>query len=545
MARSLSFALERVQLAVRRQPTFRVLVYDVASTDDDIGTIVRELALDPTTGPRDFTGDVISAQIEEAIGDYASSGVAASVVTLVLADPNDRFNPLNLLADPTGDGRWLRRGNVVRVIVGDAQVPEADWVPVFTGKLVGQAGVRRSRASGVGPVGRITIKAVSREAEGLRFSSTSESFGLGASYVSMAISIAQTDLGLDVDEILFPNLPRTTGHRATQFVEESPLASIAKIFFVDGFMPRYDGRGRLAVASVIPTKAASRVYLDGNLFFVVENPFTEVEPVNSVCILGLDADLSKVVQPKQQLAEVQITTGYFTQSESVDVFWSEDRTQLAQNVDLNVVRSVNGGLIPLGGSESFDLKGAPGPEGTIGAELGIDTGFAPELIIFLAVIYVLLAVIPDEVLEFITIPVGRVIQAIELALMLIIMTKVGRGIYLFEGEPFEYVFKEIRACAETQGLRSFERNELEIENPLVQDQSTADQLALDVLTLEQAKGNARRVEMLHDLLLEPGDVFELAGRRFFIQSVAYALVRGEETIRAQLDVLEVTAGTFV
>ena len=56
-------------------------------------------------------------------------------------------------------------------------------------------------------------------------------------------------MGLDLDEINFPVFAsELTKHRVLQFVQESPLTSIAKIMFNDGFMPRFEGDGRLGLA---------------------------------------------------------------------------------------------------------------------------------------------------------------------------------------------------------------------------------------------------------------------------------------------------------
>lgn len=557
MPRALSFALDQIQVAAeRRQPAFKVLVYDILRTDagnyiNSIGDIVRgTVAISPLVGPRDFTADCVSISVEEVAGDYTGNGVAATAVTLTITDPYAQFDSVNVIASPTGDGRWLRRGNVVRVYFGDYQVPENEWPLIFTGKITGNAGVNRTRVT---ITSQIQVKAVGREADYIRYSNTSSVFGQGTTHQQMAETIAQEDMALDVDEIEFTGFSALiTGQTTTQFVDEPPLVSIAKCMFPSGLMPYFSGEGKLSQTFGSITKSNARVYENLDIFMRIENVFGEVNPYNRIVVRGLNANLSKVIQPYQVLAEISVTTGFFTQSEEIDAYWSEDRTILAENVELEIVKSVNGGLIPLGGSEDFDTIVAPGPgEGFIGATLLIDTGFAPELLIFLTATYVTLAAIPDNVFTDplsgtgFTIPLGRMEQAAQLAIGLLTMARVGRGTYQFVGTPFEYVFQEITSIAEVSNLRTEDINELVIDNHLLQTQAAVDTVAREVLFREQAKGNPRSIEMLHDLALIPNDKFEIpGGRAFLIERINYTLARGASSIIANIDAYEVTSGVF-
>lgn len=559
MARPLSFALGEIMLSAARDPIFRVEVFDLLARDaggeilNTLSDVVRDLPLSPTVGPRDFTPDVLAVSVDETAGDFSGGGVAASRVSFVVSDPSRRFDPATLVVSPGGDGRWLRRGNGVRIYVGDAKVPAEDWPLIFTGRLVGQAGARRSRVLGSGgPVAEITVAAVSREADFLRYPSTSETFGQGVAHSTIVESIATSDMGLDLEELALPGFsPLATEHVSTQFVDEPPLVSIARAMFPSGLMPRFTGEGKLGASLGSIERLSDRTYSDESIFLALETPFAELSPINRVVVRGLAAEQSRVVQPRQVLAEVSVTTGYFTFSENIRAFWSEDRTIFAENVELRIVRSVNGGLVRLGGDESFSIltPGGPANEGSIGAVLEIDTGFAPELIIFLTATYLVLALIPDEVVAIgggITIPLGRLAQATQLALMLLIMLRVGRGIYEFVGDPFEYVFAELTGIAEVDGLRIGDRVELDVENHLLSTQAAVNAAARDVLFREQAKGNPRRALVLHDLALEPDDIFEVesTGRRYLVSSIRYQLRRGVPVL-AECDLFEVTSGAFL
>jgi hypothetical protein len=530
--------LSLAQIDRMRQPRWKIFVYDIRSTGDTLNDIVLGNVLDPDTGPREFSVEAREIQFTENASDYVD-GLGSQIIDVTITDAHGAFDPL------TGDdGNWIRQGNVVRILEGDARVDQANWVWTFTGEITGQAGVLRSRAIGSGE-SWIKFRAYDRSARFFKYKRTSEDFGQGTPYISMAINVAQNDMGLDLGEIDFSAWgSNTTGHTSTQFVDEEPLVSIAKAMFVDGVLPFFDGEGRLTQTDGNIFKAPSRVYEDFGQFQAIERPMSEDNPINRVYVVGLSDTMTEIAQPQQVLATASITTGYFTSDESFPMYFSDDQSVVAKNVELNIIKSVNGGLNILGGGEEWEEITIPGGE-IIGIQVSMDTGFAPYVIIFLTAVYVLLAVIPDTVLPYInqTVSVGRLIQAGALAGVLFLMTKIGRGEYEALGEPYEYVFEEIRACAQVALTPFNERNEITIENHLVQNQDDANECAKRVLLREQAKGNARAVPMFHDLVLLPDDKFETPdGREYMIKSIQRTLSRDEQAVIANVDCFETTPG---
>lgn len=550
MARSLVLALDRLQVVnAPKEPAFKVEIYDVRSTTDTINRIVRGLSLFPLTGPRDFTDEVESVTITEVAGDFVNTGVAASQLTFVIKDKGNQFHPLNMLLDATGDGRWLRAGNVIRITEGDNQVDTADWELTFTGTLIGTPGSAYSRESGDRV---LTMGAVDRTAAFVNTVSTSPQFATGTTFLTMAEDIAQSDMNLDVEETDFATFGTAlTGHKV-QFVDESPLSSIAKIMMRDGFMPRFNGEGKLTQTQSDVTGFPDRFYTNLDPIIAIDHPQSVVEVFDSVCVLGLDADLSKVKQPFQVLAEVQLTTGYFAQDEDFDIFFSEDQTLLAENVTVNKKRDVNGAL-NFGGSSSDSLilgEGVAASEPSYkGVRIEISTGFAGALMVLIAVGYLAAAWIPDEVVSVVagvTIPVGRAVQAAALITILLIMSQIGRYHAIILGEPVEYVYAEIRACAELDSLLGESPNRVEVENHLIQDQTVADNVAREILFRQVARANPRTVTNLTDLKLEPDDIFEVVDpvygeRRFLIERIQRTLQRGVEP-RSVMNCFEITSG---
>lgn len=544
--------------ATTRRPAWQLELYDVRSTTDDIGDVTvnnvsGSFPFQPLTGPRDFTPDAVSVRVEEARGDYVNGGIVPTTVTVELVDPGGLLDPLRLLGlDPASAeyaaeaGRYLRKGNVVVLRVGDTRVDVSEWVHVFTGAIIGQAGRARGRSDGARSV--VSFQAASREFNFSRLQRTSNPFSIGTTFLQAATTIAEEEMGLDLAEIALSGWgSQVIAHEPTQFVEETPLAMLAKLMFADGFLPRFNGRGQLTQISSTITAGSDRIYQDLSTIRRIDRPFSTVEQPSCVTVVGLDADLLKVTQPEQRLATTDITTGYFVNGEEITVFWADDQTVVAENPQARVLKSVNGGLSVLGGGEQFEFLPSPGPGGgTVGVRITVDTGFAPWLAVFLLITYVALAAVPDEVAVVATVPVGRIAQAAALSTALLVMTKIGRGQYEFIGTPIEYVYPEIRKRACVAGQSQFQREDVVIENHLLNTEADCTNAARETLFLLQAEENPRDVEMLHDLRLEPDDIFQVpTGQRYLINTVSYTLTRNaDNAIRASVGAFEVTSGVL-
>jgi len=556
MPRPLSLALNRIMKGEteRREPGWQVLVYDLrSSVADTVRSIVTEDVLEAVTGPLDISDLVEQVDVEENPARYASGGVASSQVQLRIIDGDGRLDPLLTISDPDAAGRWFRDGNVVRIREGDYQVPTTDWPFTFTGIIRGQVGYVRSRATGDS---QLDVKAVGRESTFLGFKRTTEEFLLNQSYLEMAESVAQNEMGLDAGEIAFPTFGTTlVAHKVVQLVEEDPLTMLARIGFLDLLMPKFDGEGKLTMVRDRGTGAPSRVYVTSTHLRDITRPQAEVQPANTVTVLGLESELSLNEMPRQVLATLDITTGYFTQPEAVEVYWRDDRTLFASDVELKVFVSVNGGINVLGTGESITPieSGDPDQVGIIGATLQADTGFAPWLVVFLLVTYVGLSYIQDLVVtvgfgasEGFTIPVGRIAQAVALSAALFTMSLIGRGSYAFMGCPFEYVYAEIREAAKVTGTPEFDENELELENHLVTTSAAAASIAFEQLVLQQAEKSPREIGMLHDVGLIPNDLFELEdGSRLLAGRISRTLRRDAGAVIATVEALDVTADISV
>lgn len=550
--RKLVAPLDQIQLSQYREPAWRIEIFDTrSSVNDTINRVVRNQPLEQITGPRDFTSDVVEFNHTSVASDFAQTGVAVPSLTLMFADPgDDRFDPVR---NPGGLGRFLRRGNTVRIYQGDSRVDPADWPATFTGRFVGQLGVDKNRTTGENGVAIVSIQGLGREADFINTPLTSEAFGAGTTLNFIATQIALTDMGLDSSEVEFSNWGgQVNGHLSLQFHELASLVAIANLMMPDGVMPRFNGLGILTQSLGLTTQLPSRIYSNRRLVQNLVRPFSNDQPYNCIKVLGLANVQSEIVQELQDLiVALHVTVGFFANDQEIDTFWTEDKTQLAKNIVFQVIQSANGGLSILGGGEEFVTIAAPIGTGTVGATISISTGYAPYLLIFFGLVYVVLSAIPDVVIAVgggVTIPIGRIIQALALAIVLILMTKIGKGEYAFKGEPFEFVYKELAGTAELPGLTSQTRKKLTLMNQVLQTQSDVNNVARIILDRQQALGSPRTTSFLPDLALEPDDVYRLPGTSgnedYQIQSIAYTGKRSEAgglEILQQMNVSELTA----
>lgn len=548
MPRALNGTLDALQQeAERREPGFILEVYDIRSTSTNATpTTINDVVLSNVSvappvlpaivGPRDFTDDVIEVTVNEVAGDYLDQGVASSAIAFVASDPSGELDPVGNPAP--SDGRWLRQGNVVVLREGDQQVDSSLWPITFTGSIVGQPGQDRNRTTGRS---RLTVKCSDRMADFLRRNLTTENFPQNTAYSDMVDSIARNDMGLDAEEINLPSFgSRTTCHVSTQLVEQNPISSIAQVMFPDGFMPRFEGDGRLGLTNGIITKSPARVYQNDELIVEVQRPIVEENGTNVVIVIGLGCDKEQVTQDRQDLVRVGITTGFYAQDTTIPVNWSDDRTQQAVGAKFEVDVSINDGLFNVG-SESFTAT-VDSDGGSRGGVIEVESGFSLWLIAAIAVSWVASHAIPDGATLGSTIPVGRLVEGAVGELIMNTLSSQGRGEYRITGQPYEYVFPEIRAEARVANVRSEDRREQTIENHLVNDQSDGDTIAMTMLRRERAKQNQRTVRSIHDLVVVPDDIIELSdGSRIYVQSVSRTLRRQGQHV-ADLAGFEVTEG---
>jgi len=541
--RQLDASFGLIQASKTHQRAWKLYIYDFNSTKgnavpDTLSRLVQGAELDAIVGPLDLTDNVLQVQVTERSSDFVQGNIQGSSITFNVADKGQVYDPVR-----GTESRWLKQGNGIVLKEGDASLDESTWATTFTGTIVGRAGASdRDRSNNV----ILQVAAEDRAATILKNEVTSAAFPQATDYQFMMRSILETELGFGPTEY---DIPTTVGNQltsqaTTQFVDESALISLAKMGFVDGFMPRFNGAGVLVFYPNFSTKSADVIYSDFDFFDQFTRPFSPLEVINEVEIIGLESDMSKISQPAQVLASASVTLGFFGGDENIKVAWSDDRTQQADNPRLNVIQSVTGALIPFG-AEDFSFS-TDNDGGSRFGEIDVEGAFYAPLVIAMYAGQIAASFIPDLWAGLgggNTIPVGRLIEAVLLILTQTVQATIGRGQYEVVGAPYEYVFKEIRGVARVADLPFIDIRGASIENHLIDTQVEADAIALRELRTARKRGNLWNCVMRHDLRLEPGDKFrfEETDEEFIITEIQRTITR-DDAMTATLQLYETTQG---
>ena len=543
--RILDAELANIQDDKLRRYAYKVYIYDFVSTrdltvPDNISRLVQGATLDALTGPVDITDSVDAVVMTERSSDVAQGTIQGNSISLNIVDRGTVWDPVN-----GTDKRWLKAGNGVRIVEGDSSLDESKWVITFTGTIIGRAGAESTdRAGNV----ILQVAAEDRTSSLLKLKTTSQDFGQGTDYRFIMQSILEDEVGMAESEFELGNLgTQLTTQSTTQIVDESPMLSEAKFAFIDGFVPRFNGEGVLVFSANFVSKGADVSYLNLNPFQGFSRPFSPLEDINEVVIVGLESTMDKIPQPTQVLATAGVTLGFFGGDASIPVQWSSDKTQQADNVRLDVLSSVTGALIPFG-AESFTLF-SDDDGGSRSGRIDVEGAFYAPLVTVLYAVSLAAQYIPDNVIvagigasSGVTIPVGRLLETAAALAIALIQATIGRGDYAVLGEPYEYVFKEIRGTARVGQFAFVDIRGIEVENHLIDTQAEADAIALRELRLARKRGNLYNTVMVHDLRLEPLDKFSLPdNREFMILEIQRTLSRSENQI-SSMALFETTQG---
>ena len=314
--RELDSVLGDLQASSTRQYRIKILLYDVA------------LPGSPNTLSQVVAGTAgASLDITDFVRDLQ---VTSQNVSFIIEDPSDQFNPVD------GSNRHLlRESQVVRLLEGDAGVTEASWEFVFTGHVRGQAGWTLDRTNRLQQVrvqaqGRINTRAYNR------MPVTTRNYSEGDDLGEIAYDIAKNLMCLTDDEIAFDHKwGFATCHRFLQIVELPALEALRKIGEVVGYIPYFDGQGRLSFYQKYANPAEGfdiQGLLDIPYSRVrqIEVPATGPKDViNKVRVLGLDCRMSMIVGEYKNLFSGTVTSGYFENKAVLDVKFGEDSSSKA------------------------------------------------------------------------------------------------------------------------------------------------------------------------------------------------------------------------
>jgi len=556
--RYISASLQDVLDSRRRRPAYKIYAWDP-------GTVTISQIASATSNLNS------SIPMPMDITPYASEiSWSDKQLSFTMVDPRNLFHP-----DTGAYRNYLGDGAILRLVEGDEVLAETDWVTSFTGQIHGQVGWKKARNTGnitakVSVFGRGETQAYKRR------KITTREYTVGTDLGIALYDICETFMGLTQAEVRIPfTLGRQFKHKVNQLSQVSPWEGISSLLEVVCYLPYFDGEGKLTYVNKSLQRPMAKVLADYVRCVELEVPENSQDGINKVKVVFLDAALSRVDGPYQKLGDAQVTTGFFSMHERLECWWSEDHKQRADGTSMQVIKSVNSGLLPVG-DESYEQKDEFHGE----IEVAISV-WVPILATVMAMAYVAAALIPDntdststqtmpvvltgpegtqggfnlmaigigvgvetaevvgeihlnpgavqsaEVVGF-TIPWGRVIQAAAMLGIMLIMMSIGSAQYEVWGTPYDYAYLEKMSIAMEDGLDYWRENEKEIKNDFVGTHDQADTIAVTELVWEKSQVRTRRIVIEDDPSLEVGDIIGIPdGRKILINGLSKKIKRGE------------------
>lgn len=500
--------LDQIAGTTHRRPAFRVVIWNPRLTN------VQDVVRSQWSGVNlDVSAWVSDAQISQN-QVFENNDDAVSARATVTFEVDDNAGVVVGGFRIKIDHRLFRDGTPIRIYEGDRRIARQDWIPVFTGIVrgnpgadVAQRGQRRVRVQCFGRAQMYQLQQI-----------VGINWPYGTDLGDMAVDVAMIEMGLERDEIRFGVFDYSTRHKANALTQIGKMQGLHEIMRVVGRKPYFDAEGFLVSHDTSlfkpPAFAFTRVQVSS-----IRRVQQLAQFVNSVEVIGLSDRMTKVENPVKPLAEVNATVGYFDSHYRETIWFSSDHNRRAQNTFISVV---HGG----GGFLGSDVDWTPIDE--FSGRMDIDTGYAPELLSYIVTCWSVLSGLEyflDLAIDGAgTIPIFGgiaagtlavtrfVVQTAKAATMLAyqyIMTQIGRYRVIVYGEPFEYVFQELRAIAALSDVNAadvVERSETMHWLTRIDDVRAR---AKELLRRELVKTQTYEIEMPSVPALEVDDIIEI------------------------------------
>lgn len=501
-----------------RRPAYKVYLWNPNRTT------ITDVVLDQSESPRyDITSFVISIALRENISFENTDNAVATNATITLHYLPDA-KPIPITE------RTLLDGAPIRIYQGDEEIADPEqWIPVFTGIIRGNPGaVEQARFESQPQTA--TVVAVGREENFLNTVITARAYQKDTDIGRAVVETAVEKMGLDRREIKIGFQNYALGHTQNQLVDIEVLKGIHQMLFTVGKKPRFDADGFFTAADTDLDKAPTRV-LSNDMIVEIRREQRSDSVNNSVRLVGLDNNLTQILEREKRLAHGEITTGFFEAVIRQEIFFSENagvnqggrralETKLKSQV--NSLESIVGASIkwvPFLESDGFS---------TFGGRLIFDTGFAPDLNTAALTTWlaaeILLAIALEANVPVLT-AVAKTIAVSALTVIIVSLITLGRIEWEIFGQPFQWVFQQLAALASLDGVLSVDLKEVEFRNDWIYDINVLVARARELLKRELAKGWRFKITMLDDPILEVDDVIEISSNKYYITSINRTMTR--------------------
>ncbi len=517
-ARFFGTPIDQIFQGSSRRPAYKVYLWNPNRAD------ITDVVLDQSQSPRyDITPFVISVALRENISFENSDNAVATNATITLHYLPDA-KPIPITE------RTLLDGATVRIYQGDEAVGDPDnWVPIFTGVIRGNPSAIEEARFERQPQ-TATVVAVGREENFLNTVVTARAYPQNEDIGRAVVETAVEKMGLDRREIKIGSQNYLLGHTQNQLVDIEVLKGIHQMLFTVGKKPRFDADGFFIAVDTDFDRAPTRV-ISENMVAEIRREQRSDSVNNAVRLVGLDNNLTQVIEREKRLAHGETTSGFFESTVKKSVFFSESagineggRRALDTFIkeDINSLENLVGQSIkwqPFLESDNIS---------TFGGRILFDTGFQPEMNALITISYLIAATgvavslaanIPQAAAGF---------KFAEFAAMITILTSlmtIGRVEWEIFGRPFQWVFQQLAAFAKLDGVLSKDLKEIEFRNDWIYDIDVLVARARELLRRELAKAWRFKITMLDDPILDVDDIVEIKSKKYYINSIQRTLTR--------------------
>lgn len=414
---------------------------------------MQSVVLNQWNGPRYDISQFVEAtsvtqnQVFENGDDAVSSRATFSILSDTLEGITVGSKRLKV------DQKMFKDGTPIVVYEGDSRIAIEDWPPIFTGVIRGYPGANTSSRA---KVKKIRVQAFGRAQTYQRQSIVGINFAQNSDLGDMAVETAMSELSLKREEIQFGRFEQIVLHKTNALTQIEKMSGLNEIMKHSNRRPYFDSRGYLVSHDTSFFKPPTWYFREDQVVSIHRTQ-NVAQQINSTEVNGLDFNLTKIVQSVKLINTLDVTTGYFDSSYTELIYYSDDKTRRIQNSFMQLL--IRPGY---GGSATWT------PVDDFHGVLKINTGYAPEVLSLIAVIYTAAAAVeficdylialllldPTGLLSFWSVPILNEIrwisQAIKTAALvgcILIMQKIGRFKIEIHGEPFENVYQELRAIA--------------------------------------------------------------------------------------------------
>jgi hypothetical protein len=347
-------------------------------------------------------------------------------------------------------------------------------------------------------------------------------------FKTYADALGAVDSSLDIGDVSFVGDETLS----SQFIDMTLYDILYTLAWRYGCIPRYNMDGYLDVVKMPPT-GLTHTYIDNSAIIKISPDSRYATNINSVTVTGQMDDLIQVVHSEEKVQQLNGSAGWWGDSKSYRVYYSEDKEMRCINPRLDVVSTIESIGFELAGgcSEYIDYED---PDGKF-VDIKVDVPNLTAALVAAIGTYAGGVAVPDwtvAVIGGITIPMGRIIEGVGAVAAFNILGSIATFQYNLFAQPVGYVARDIQAIAKSdadisslggvfpQTIKGYNCN------------SVADCFAVADRELEIAKAQRRRIKIYKKTHLqdEPGDVLSFV-HPFTKQTLSVGVVEISRTYK--------------